>query len=286
MKKTEQRSTMQTIQYGASADQQGDLYLPATPRPPVVCLLHGGFWRMPYGRDQMNAIANDLVAHGLAVWNMEYRRLGAPQTAWPVTMDDVAAGIGHLADLCTGGIDVDLDCVIVVGHSAGGHLALWAAGRSHARNTSLAGVRIQAVVGLAPVADLAEAYVRKVGGEVVVELLGGTPAQYPDRLRAASPMEMLPLRVRQFILHGIADGVVPIDLSRGYVRAAEAAGDTVELIELPGTGHMEYLDPDSEAHAILRRWLLESVSEAGSRVSAVEQQLAADGAHASTEQEH
>jgi len=236
MKKTEQRSTVQTIQYGASADQQGDLHLPVTPRPPVVCLLHGGFWRMPYGRDQMNAIANDLVAHGLAVWNMEYRRLGAPQAAWPATMDDVAAGIGHLADLRTGGIDVDLDRVIVVGHSAGGHLALWAAGRSHARNTSLPGVHIQAVVGLAPVADLAEAYVRKVGGEVVVELLGGIPGQYPDRLRAASPMEMLPLHVRQFILHGIADGVVPIDLSRGYVRAAEAAGDTVELIELPGTG--------------------------------------------------
>ena len=88
---------------------------------------------MPYGRDQIAAIANDLVAHGLAVWNMEYCRLGAPQAAWTATMDDIAAGIGHLADLCTGGIDVDLDRVIVVGHSAGGHLALWAAGRSHAR---------------------------------------------------------------------------------------------------------------------------------------------------------
>lgn len=282
---TEQRSTMQTIQYGASVDQQADLYLSATPRPPVVCLLHGGFWRMPYGRDQMAAIANDLVAHGLAVWNMEYRRLGAPQAAWPATMDDVAAGIDHLADLCVGGVDVDLDRVIVVGHSAGGHLALWAAGRSHSRNTSSPGVRIRAVVGLAPVADLTEAYVRKVGGEVVVELLGGTPSQYPDRLRAASPMEMLPLRVRQFILHGTADDAVPIELSRCYARAAEAAGDAVELIELPGTGHMEYLDPGSEAHAILRRWLLASMSEPGSRVSDVEQRLAADGAHAAAEPE-
>lgn len=141
---------------------------------------------------------------------------------------------------------------------AAGHLALWAAGRSHARNTSLPGVHIQAVVGLAPVADLAEAYVRKVGGEAVVELLGGTPGQYPDRLRAASPLEMLPLRVRQLILHGTADDAVPFELSRGYARAAEAAGDTVEILELPGTGHMEYLDPDSDAHAILRRWLLAS----------------------------
>lgn len=212
---------------------------------------------MPYGRDQMTAIASDLVAHGLAVWNMEYRRLGSPQAGWPATMDDVAAG----------------------------HLALWGAGRSHARNTSLPGVHIRAVVGLAPVADLAEAYVRKIGGEVVVELLGGTAGQYPDRLRAASPMEMLPLRVRQLILHGTADDAVPIELSRCYARAAEAAGDTVEIIELPGTGHMEYLDPDSDAHAILRRWLLASMSEAGSRVSAVEQQLSADGVHAAAEQE-
>lgn len=140
---------------------------------------------------------------------------------------------------------------------AAGHLALWAAGRSHARNTSLPGVHIRAVVGLAPVADLAEAYVRKIGGEAVVELLGGTAGQYPDRLRAASPMEMLPLRVRQIILHGTADDAVPIELARGYARA-EAAGDTVEILELPGTGHMEYLDPDSDAHAILRRWLLAS----------------------------
>lgn len=175
MKKTEQRSTMQTFKYGKYTDQQADLYLPATPPPPVVCLLHGVFWRMPYGRDQMSAIASDLVTHGFAVWNMEYRRLGAPQAGWPATMDDVATGIAYLADLCVGGIDVDLDRVIVIDHSAGGHLALWGAGRSHARNTSLPGVRIRAVVGLAPIADLAEAYVRKVGGEAMVELLGASP---------------------------------------------------------------------------------------------------------------
>lgn len=274
----EHRSTMQAIQYGASVDQQADLHLPTAPRPPVVCLLHGGFWRMPYGRDQMAAIANDLVDHGLAVWNMEYRRLGAHQAGWPATMDDVAAGIDHLAELCVGGVDVDLDRVIVVGHSAGGHLALWAAGRIHSRNTPSARVRVRAAVGMAPIADLTEAYVRKVGGEVVAELLGGTPSHVPDRLRAASPIEMLPLRVRQFILHGTADDAVPIELSRRYARAAKAAGDTVELIELPGAGHMEFLDPRSEAHAILRRWLLAFMAEPGTRVRAVEQQYAADDA--------
>ena len=216
---------------------------------------------MPHGRDQMAAIADDLVSRGLAVWNLEYRRLGAPGAGWPATMDDVAAGVSHLAQLSLGGVDLDLDRVAVVGHSAGGHLALWVAGRSRSQSAHSPRVRVLAAVGLAPIADLARAYELKVGGEVVRELLGGTPNQCPERFRAASPMEMLPLRVRQLILHGTADDVVSVDLSRCYARAAEAAGDTVELIELSGTGHMDYLDPSSEAHATLCRWLLASMSE-------------------------
>lgn len=241
---------MQTLQYGESADRQGDLYLPGAPRPAVVCLLHGGFWRMPYGRDQMAGIAGDLLARGFAVWNLEYRRLGTPGAGWPGTLEDVAAGIDHLAKLRAGGIDLDLDRVIVAGHSAGGHLALWAGARTRAHR-----VRVLGAVGLAPIADLAGAYARNVGGAVVAELLGGAPNGHPDRLRQASPMEMLPLGVRQLVLHGAADTAVPVDLSRRYARAAATAGDTIEFMELPGVGHMEYLDPSSEAHAILCRWV-------------------------------
>jgi len=258
-----QHATMRTIRYGPSVEEEADLHMPATPHPPVVCLLHGGFWRMPHGRDQMDAVADDLVSRGLAVWNLEYRRLGAPQAGWPTTRDDVAAGIDHLARLSAEGIDLDLDRVTVVGHSAGGHLALWVAGRNRARNSRAPRVVVRSAVGLAPIADLAYAHDAKVGGDVVAELLGGPPNRYPARLRAASPMEMLPLRVRQLILHGTADDVVPLQLSRRYARAAEAAGDEVELVELPGIGHMEFLDPGSAAHAILRRWLLARVSEPG-----------------------
>ena len=242
--------TVLASRYGPAVDQQGDLHVPVGPRPAVICLLHGGFWRMPYGRDQMDAVAHDLVTRGFAVWNLEYRRLGAPGGGWPGTLDDVAAGIDHLAQLRAEGADLDLDRVIVAGHSAGGHLALWAGGRAPSRR-----VRVRAVVGLAPIADLDRAYALRVGGEVVRDLLGGTPDEHRDRLRAASPMERLPLGVRQLILHGSDDAAVPIDLSRGYARAALAKGDQIELIELPGTGHMEYLDPSSEAHATLCRWL-------------------------------
>lgn len=214
---------------------------------------------MPYGRDQMNGIADDLVAHGCAVWNMEYRRLGSADAAWPAILDDVAAGIDHLAELQAEGIDIDLDRVIVAGHSAGGHLALWAGAHTHAPHLPSARVRVLAAAGLAPIADLAEAFDRKVGGDVVAEFLGGAPSRYPDRLRASSPIAMLPLRARQLIVHGRIDDAVPIDLSRSYAAAATAAGDDVEFVELAGTGHMDFLDPHSEAHTVFRAWLLRTI---------------------------
>lgn len=264
---TRQPVTKQTIRYGPSASQEADLHLPTTSQPSVVCLLHGGFWRMPYGREQMSAIADDLARRGLAVWNLEYRRLGAPQGEWPATLEDAAAGIDHLAQLVAEGVDLDLDRVTLVGHSAGGQLALWAGARGPSRNTRSLQVHVGAVVGLAPIADLAQAYECRVGGEVVAELLGGPPSVYPQRVQAASPMEMLPLGVRQLILHGTRDDLVPIQHSRRYAQAAAAAGDTVELVELAGAGHMDYLDPDSEAHATLCRWLLGWMSEPRSRIA-------------------
>lgn len=246
------------ISYGPLKAQEGDLYLPAGARLPVVCLLHGGFWRMPYGRDQMTAIAQDLFLQGFAVWNMEYRRLGEPSSGWPGTFDDVKMGINHLARLVADGLDLDLTRVAVVGHSAGGQLALWAAARQAADgpNHTEPRVRIAAVAGLAAVADLVQAHILGMGGSAITELMGGTPAEQPARYESASPRALLPLGVPQLVLHGTADDVVPIETARAYTQAARDAGDKVEFHELAGAGHMDFLDPSSEAHTALRSWLV------------------------------
>jgi acetyl esterase/lipase len=215
---------------------------------------------MPYGRDEFSAISQNLVARGYAVWNIEYRRLGAPGGGWPGTLHDIALAIDHLATLVNDGIELDLNRVIVAGHSAGGHLALWVAARNKPANiSSLVRVQPIAAVGLAAITDLARAFELNAGKGAVNEFLGGSPRQYPDRYAAASPIELLPLGVRQLIIHGVKDEALPIDLSRSYAAATQASGDCVEFVELPDAGHIDFLDPSSKAHLVLCKWLTAQV---------------------------
>ncbi len=246
-----------TIRYGSAPSQEADLYLPNATRPPVVCLLHGGFWRMPYGRDQFDAVAQDLVSRRFAVWNLEYRRLGELPGGWPETLCDVAAGIDHLAVLAADNVNLDLSRVIVAGHSAGGQLALWASARrtGHGNPGGPTRVRPSGVAGLAAALDLAALFAIGVGNHAVRELLGGSPAEHPARYAAASPATLLPLGVPQLIVHGAADDTLPLEVTREYVHAATRAGDSIQFRELPRVGHMDYLDPSSEAHDALCRWL-------------------------------
>ena len=212
---------------------------------------------MPYGRNQFDAVARDLVSRKFAVWNLEYRRLGEPAGGWPETLGDVAAGIDHLAALGAEDADLDLSRVFVAGHSAGGQLALWASARQagHASPRASTRVRPIGVAGLAAALDLAALFAIGAGNQAVGELLGGSPVEQAARYTAASPLTPLPLGVAQLVVHGAVDEVLPIHVTRHYVHAATAAGDSIEFQEFPRLGHMDYLDPKSEAHGALCGWL-------------------------------
>jgi acetyl esterase/lipase len=200
----------------------------------------------------MTGLCADLAGHGLAAWNLEYRRVGGGG-GWPQTFLDVAAGVDLLAELDA---PLDLARVGAVGHSAGGHLALWAAGRSRLREgVPGAGPVVvpRAVVSQAGVADLRLAAVTPPSDEPTVTLLG-LPSELYD---LASPRELLPLGAEQLVLHGERDDVVAIEISRSYAAAARASGDACQLHILAGAGHFEHIDPASSEWRIARDWLVE-----------------------------
>jgi acetyl esterase/lipase len=242
-----------TDRYGPDPAQTADLLVPAGPGPhPVVVLVHGGFWRARYGRDLMTPLAADLEAAGWASWNVEYRRLGQAGGGWPGTFADVAAAVDHLAGLA-GPHALDLARVVTVGHSAGGHLALWLACRPGLpAGAPGAGpvVRVAAAVAQAGVVDLVAGCDLSAGA--AVDLLGGRPDEVPDRYALASPCARVPLGVPQLLVHGLDDDTVPVELSRRHAAAARAAGDDVELVELPAVGHMDVIDPAGPAWAAVR----------------------------------
>jgi acetyl esterase/lipase len=238
--------TLATHAYGPAASQHGALHMPDTSGPhPVVVLVHGGFWWDRFDRSLMLPLALDIVARGHAVWNLEYRRVGEPGGGWPGTLADIAAGVDHLS-VIAGDLGLATDRIVIAGHSAGGHLAQWVAARPGLPDDA-PGARpaltVRAVVGLAPVSDLRRAAEANLGPGAVVGLLGGGPDDLPERYALASPIERLPTGVDQLIVHGDRDRMVPIELSRTYAATARAAGDRVELVEWPGVGHFEPIDP-------------------------------------------
>lgn len=195
----------------------------------------------------------------MAVWNLEYRRLGEAGGGWPGTFEDVLAGTDFLARLPESEL-LDLSRVAVAGHSAGGHLALWLAAE---RGPAGAGpVRVGAVAALAAVTDLRLARDLGAGGSAVEALLGGPPERHPGRFAAASPAERLPVGLPQLLLTGERDRMVPPELSIRYAGAARRAGDPVELALLARTGHMDVVDPRKKAWRQAARWITSAAAGA------------------------
>lgn len=240
--------------YGADAAQFGELWLPDGVTLGTVVVIHGGFWRARYDLSLGRPLAADLAARGYAAWNLEYRRALAGG-GWPETFEDVAAGIDLLATL-----PVDTSRVIAVGHSAGGHLAAWAAGRGKlpqgapgtpaSGDPSLAGgggrafVTVTGVVSQAGVLALADCAREQVGGTAALDLMGGSPDELPEEYRLADPIAAVPLGVPVLCLHSRGDGNVPYSYSERYIASATAAGGQATLTETHGD-HFTLIDPAS-----------------------------------------
>ncbi|NNE13001.1 MAG: alpha/beta hydrolase, partial [Ilumatobacter sp.] len=218
-----------SIPYGDAPQQFGVLTLPAGAGEPgaVVVLIHGGFWRNRYALDLMVPLADDLADRGDAVWNLEYRRVGDDGGGWPGTLEDIAAGIDALTGMAEEH-PLDLDRVAVVGHSAGGHLALWAAGRAalaEGAPGSDPAVIPAVAVGQGAVVDLSGAHEAQLGSGAVANFLGGTPAEVPERYEVAAPQLDAGPRVVSVV--GTADDIVPPPFSSDPARP-----ELIEMIEI------------------------------------------------------
>lgn len=242
------------IAYGSDALQFGELWLPqGRSAHPVVVLIHGGCWRADLpGLELMDYMAADLRDRGYAVWNLEYRRIGHPGGGYPGTFQDIGAGLDHLRVLAPQ-YGLDLRRVAVSGHSAGGHLALWAAARDRlpadSRLRTDDPLRVQGVVSLAGIADL-DAYRRTgpdaCGGPSTIDGLVGDPESAGrDVFAETSPPALLPLGDRQIVISGALDPIVPPRFGQDYAAAAAARGDPARSVVLEGAGHFELIDPTS-----------------------------------------
>jgi acetyl esterase/lipase len=217
---------VETRAYGAHPDQLVELrQAGSAPRDTLVLVIHGGFWRTAYDRSTMTALSVALVGEGFATANVEYRRLGPG--AWRPMLDDVLAARRALGSYGR---------AVAVGHSAGGHLALWLALQR----------AVDGAVALGGVCDLAAAAHEGLGDNAVQELLGGEPDGVPAAYAAADPAAHLPLGVPQRLVHGTADDRVPIGHARAYAQRACAAGDDCRVVEVD-CGHFEVIDPRSTA---------------------------------------
>ncbi|MEU7931962.1 alpha/beta hydrolase family protein [Micromonospora echinofusca] len=230
-----------TVSYGDHPDQVADLRLPAGPGParPLVVVVHGGFWRAEYDRRHTDPLAVGLAALGHPVAQVEYRRTGQPGGGWPATLTDVLTGVTELPRLAAEALPgrVAAGPPLLVGHSAGGHLALYVA--------TTAPAAVGGVLALAPVSNLAEAYRLDLDEGAVAALLGGGPAEHPERYAEADPRLSVPTPTRTVIAHGALDQQVPIAMSREFVAAGRAAGGDIALLELPECEHFGLIDPES-----------------------------------------
>lgn len=231
------------LAYGDEPLQFGELRLPDGEGPfPVIVLIHGGCWMSEYDIGHSRKLADAFPQEGIATWSLEYRRIGDPGGAWPGTFDDIEAGFAYLSEL-VGRFALDPNQVILAGHSAGGHLALWMAQRIEEQQSADV-IKPRGVLGLAPAPDLEFLYEHQTCGNAAGKLMGGSPEEYPERYEYGSVANRIPRSTPQIAVIGKFDETWrPVGVR--YAKAASGQGAPIRVIDAPEAGHFELIDPDS-----------------------------------------
>ncbi|HEY4358892.1 MAG TPA: alpha/beta hydrolase [Acidobacteriaceae bacterium] len=260
------------LPYGPDPVQFGDLWLPETHDKkllPLVVFFHGGWWKSEYDLGYAGYLCAALKKEGIACWSVEYRRVGDTGGGWPATFQDAAAGFDFISELAKK-YPLDLQRVVTMGHSAGGHLAFWVAGRQHVEASSEVHIAKpargpNAAIALAGAVDLRLTIELSGDGlfahdrREVVQLMGGTPEQYPQRYRNGNPGELLPMQAPQLLIQGTEDNQIPPALPGRWAAAAKASGSQAEVKMLRGADHFDVVDPRSAAWPEIRNEILRIV---------------------------
>jgi acetyl esterase/lipase len=242
--------------YGRDTLQFGELTLPVAPGPhPVVVNVHGGVWMSEFTLEHSRAQARALAESGIAVWNVEYRRVGDAGGGWPGTFCDVSNAVEYLRELAKT-CPLDLSRVCIMGHSAGGQLALWLAGRHRVPRASDVYIEnplmVRGVVALAPASELPELHDRAIFEGIVAKLMGGSPREVPERYAAVTPARLAPIGVPQRLIVGEHDDFWGWN-APAYFKAARAAGERdIRLDVIKGAGHFEVIAPQTAAWSAVR----------------------------------
>ena len=255
--------------YGPAPQQFGELRLAKGDGPhPLAILIHGGCWAEYADFTFFSNFATRLADDGIATWNVEYRRVHEPGGGWPGTMQDTGAAVDYAAALAKRH-PLDMRRVVVAGHSAGGQLALWAAGRSRIPSGSPLHISrplaVSAAVSIAGPPDM-EAMLdhgRKVCGDRHIKLFGGTPEEVGDRYKAGSPHALVPLAAKQYLIYGARDRAVPRSLFGAYETDARHGTAKPRVTEIETAGHFEMFVPGSPGAEVVRKVMLEAVSAGG-----------------------
>jgi acetyl esterase/lipase len=246
------------ISYGPDSLQFGELRIPNEQGPhPVAIVIHGGCWLSIANLHIMDHFCDELKKAGFATWNLEFRRIDSPGGGWPNTLNDIGLGVDYLSSI-SAEYNLDLNRVVIIGHSSGGHLALWAGARHRItedsplhRENPLMPLGVISLAGPADLRGMVERSEAVCGSDVISKMLGGTFEEVPDHYRNASPITLLPLGIEQIVIYGSDDPAIPPELGQKYVEAANLAGERIGFIIIPKASHFELIAPWTSAWPIV-----------------------------------